>query len=64
MVVVDTVSVFGMNVDHGVNFVTVLLREPRNPIIGDKFRCATPHVSLRTAILTDVSARATARKAR
>ncbi len=35
--VVDNVAVVGLNLNHGINNVTILLREPRNPVIGDKF---------------------------
>jgi DNA-directed RNA polymerase I subunit RPA2 len=31
------VAVVGLNLKHGINQVTVQLREPRNPVIGDKF---------------------------
>ncbi len=35
--VVDNVAVVGLNLNHGINSVMILLREPRNPVIGDKF---------------------------
>lgn len=36
-VVIDCVAIVGLNLKFGINNVTVTLREPRNPVIGDKF---------------------------